>query len=322
MKSAEFKRLTTAVSKLDHHQRKRLIETLNNQADETQVIEVIESNFDGKKACPHCHSAKLYRFGVVSGLQRYRCRDCKKTFNALTKTPLARLRHKGRWLTYLEAMAQSRTVRQSAADSKVHRNTRFRWRHRFLKWISQDRPARLHGITEVDETHILESDKGKKKRVRKSRKRGGTATKKGISNEQVCVLVARDRSGQTLDFVMGTGALSKLELTDALKPALDADVLLVSDANPTYEAFCHSENISHEIVNLSQGQRVNGAYHIQNVNAYHSRFKQWLERFHGVATDYLANYLGWRHVLEKYRQLTAETLLNSALGNFQYLTVT
>lgn len=322
MKSAEFKRLTTAVSKLDHHQRKRLIETLNNQADETQVIEVIESSFDGKKACPHCGSVKLYRFGVVSGLQRYRCRDCKKTFNALTKTPLARLRHKGRWLTYLEAMAQSRTVRQSAADSKVHRNTSFRWRHRFLKWISQDRPARLHGITEVDETHILESDKGKKKRVRKSRKRGGTATKKGISNEQVCVLVVRDRSGQTLDFVMGTGALSKLELTDALKPALDADVLLVSDANPTYEAFCHSENISHEIVNLSQGQRVKGAYHIQNVNAYHSRFKQWLERFHGVATDYLANYLGWRHALEKYRQLTAETLLNSALGNFQYLTVT
>jgi transposase-like protein len=295
---------------------------LNNQADETQVIEVIESSFDGKKACPHCDSVKLYRFGVVSGLQRYRCRDCKKTFNALTKTPLARLRHKGRWLTYLEARAQSRTVRQSAADSKVHRNTSFRWRHRFLKWISQDRPARLHGITEVDETHILESDKGKKKLTRKPRKRGGTASKPGISNQQVCVLVARDRSGQTLDFVMGTGALSKRELTDALKPALDADVLLVSDANPTYDAFCHSENISHEIVNLSKGQRVNNAFHIQNVNAYHRRFKQWLERFHGVATDYLANYLGWRHALEIYRQLTAENLLNSALGNFQYLTGT
>ncbi len=92
MKSAEFKRLSIAVSKLDHHQRKRLIETLNHQTDETQVIEVIESSFDGKKACPHCDSLKLYRFGVVSGLQRYCCRDCQKTFNALTKTPLARLR--------------------------------------------------------------------------------------------------------------------------------------------------------------------------------------------------------------------------------------
>jgi hypothetical protein len=31
------------------------------------VIEVIASSFDTKKACPHCYSVKLYRFGVVSG---------------------------------------------------------------------------------------------------------------------------------------------------------------------------------------------------------------------------------------------------------------
>jgi hypothetical protein len=49
-----------------------LIEALNKQSDETQVIDVIESSFDGKKASPHCNSVKLYRFGVVSGLQRYR----------------------------------------------------------------------------------------------------------------------------------------------------------------------------------------------------------------------------------------------------------
>jgi transposase-like protein len=322
MKSADFKRLSIAVNKLDQHQRKRLMETLNKQSDETRVIEVIESSFDHKKACPHCHSVKLYRFGVVSGLQRYRCRDCQKTFNALTKTPLARLRNKRQWLTYLDTMAQSRTVRQAAAESGVHRNTSFRWRHRFLKWLSQDRPTALHGITEVDETHLLESDKGKNKLVRKPRKRGGTASKPGISNEQVCVLVARDRSGQTVDFVMGTGALSKSQLTAVLTPLLDADVLLVSDANPTYAAFCQSEGISHEVVNLSKGQRVNGAFHVQNVNAYHSRFKEWLQHFHGVATHYLANYLGWRRILEKYSQPTTETLLNAALGNFQYLTVT
>jgi hypothetical protein len=36
----------------------------------------------------------------------------------------------------------------------------------------------------------------------------------------------------------------------------------------------------------------------------------------------LTNYLGWRHALENHRQITAEILLKSALGNFQYLTVT
>jgi transposase-like protein len=322
MRSAEFMQLLIAIRKLNHHQRNQLGSLLNQQSDEPKILELIESCFDTKSACPHCAGVELYRHGVVNGLQRYYCQHCHKTFNALTGTPLARLRKKTKWLDYLAAMAQSLTVRQSAADTGVHRNTSFRWRHRFLNWISQDRPDTLHGITEADETYLLESDKGQRKLSRKARKRGSHATKRGISDEQVCVLVARDRSGQTLDFVTGNGQLTESKLTAALKPALDADALLVSDANPTYTAFCHAEGISHQIVNLSQGQRVNGAYHVQNVNAYHSRFKQWLRRFHGVATHYLPNYLGWRRAFEQHRQIEPETLLRAALGNFQQLTVT
>ncbi|MBV9249519.1 MAG: IS1595 family transposase, partial [Acetobacteraceae bacterium] len=36
--------------------------------------------------------------------------------------------------------------------------------------------------------------------------------------------------------------------------------------------------------------------HINNVNANHSRLKQWLRRFHGVATKNLSHYFGWRRV--------------------------
>ena len=36
-------------------------------------------------------------------------------------------------------------------------------------------------------------------------------------------------------------------------------------------------------VNVAAGQRViDGIYHIQNVNAYDSRLKQWMVKFHGV----------------------------------------
>jgi hypothetical protein len=30
---------------------------------------------------------------------------------------------------------------------------------------------------------------------------------------------------------------------------------------------------------------------VQNVNVYHSCFRSWLYRFHGIATRYLPNYL-------------------------------
>ena len=38
--------------------------------------------------------------------------------------------------------------------------------------------------------------------------------------------------------------------------------------------------------------------HINNVNGYHGRLKEWLRPFHGVATKYLGNYLAWRRTLE------------------------
>ena len=33
---------------------------------------------------------------------------------------------------------------------------------------------------------------------------------------------------------------------------------------------------------------------MNKVNGYHGRLKEWLRPFHGVATNYLDNYLGWR----------------------------
>lgn len=35
-------------------------------------------------------------------MQRYRCKNCMKTFNAVTNTPLAGLQHKERWIDYLQ----------------------------------------------------------------------------------------------------------------------------------------------------------------------------------------------------------------------------
>ncbi|MFZ2451096.1 MAG: IS1595 family transposase [Methylovulum miyakonense] len=322
MITEDFKELLSSLCGLDHHQRNLAKAALNQQTDLPEAIEWVETRFELKPACPHCAGIRLSRYGSASGLQRYRCQSCRKTFNALTGTPLARLRHKPKWLVYLAAVAESKTVRQSAAEAGVHRNTRFRWRHRFLAGISLDRPGALEGITEADETYLLESDKGKRNLSRKPRKRGGSARQRGISDEQVCILVARDRSGHTLDFVTGNGPLTKARLSEALKPVLATDALLVSDGNPTYRAFCRTEGISHEAVNLSQHQRVKGAYHVQNVNAYHSRFKLWLDRFHGAATGYLPHYLGWRRVFEQHRNPTPQWLLNAALGNFQQLTVT
>lgn len=72
----------------------------------------------------------------------------------------------------------------------------------------------------------------------------------------------------------------------------------------------------HRPVNLSAGIRVvAGVYHVQNVNAYDSRLKEWMRHFHGVATHYLPNYLGWRRLIERsHNAPSARHVLLAALG--------
>lgn len=84
-------------------------------------------------------------------------------------------------------------------------------------------------------------------------------------------------------------------------PLIDRESVLCTDGAAVYAAFARTRGITHQVVHARSGQRVReGAFHIQNVNAYHSRLKSWMARFHGVATRYLVNYLGWRRMLERY----------------------
>jgi hypothetical protein len=98
--------------------------------------------------------------------------------------------------------------------------------------------------------------------------------------------------------VTGRGPVSASQLAQHLQPVLAPDVLLISDAAMAYHAFAQQAGITYEAVNVKAGIRARGAIHIQNVNGWHSRFKTWLRRFNGVASRYLANYTGWRRVLD------------------------
>ena len=111
--------------------------------------------------CPHCRGGESVGWGRAHGLERYRCKVCRHTFNAATKTPVARLRKKERWFSHAAAMIEGVSLAKAADRCGVHPSTAFRWRHRFLSAPALDKPQRLQGIVEIDETFILESFKGR-----------------------------------------------------------------------------------------------------------------------------------------------------------------
>ncbi len=321
MEAHPFKQFLETAMGLPPRQRAALAAALNGISSLEQTVALIEAA-RAPHACPRCCSQRVHRDGQKNDLQRYRCADCGRSFNDLSGTALARLRHKSRWLAYLDCMLQTSTVRRAATLVGVHKSTSFRWRHRFLHDSKHDRSVPLTGITEVDETYLLESQKGSRKLTRPARRRGGTAKRRGISHEHDCILVARDRAGRTVDFVTGRAPLRPAHLHRCLLPVVAPDILLVTDGHGAYRSFARKAGIAHRALHLSAGVRVAGALHVQNVNAYHRRFKQWLGRFNGVASRYLPNYLGWRWALDDKRISLPEVLLRSALGGSPDLTLT
>jgi transposase-like protein len=323
MRTEAFRQWLSQAGALTPAQRRRAVEVLRQ---ERQPWEGLAGVLDPTPICPHCHHRPCARWGKAHGLRRFRCgacgSACGKTFNALSGTPLARVRHRECWGEYAQALIDGASVRGAARRCGVHKNTAFRWRHRFLALPAGRKPSHLHGIVEADETYFLESHKGERHLPRPPRKRGGVAKKRGLSSEQIPVLVVRDRSTATTDAVLAKADTEAV--TAVLAPVLDADAVLCSDGNAIYRGFAERAHIAHTPVNLSAGIRVvDHAFHIQNANAYHSRLKGWMVRFHGVATKYLPNYLGWRRCLERFAAtLTPLVMLSLAIGRDQHLTQT
>jgi transposase-like protein len=251
-----------------------------------------------RRGCPHCDSREVVRWGQSDALPRYRCKACRRTFNALTKTPLAHLRMKEKWGTQAQALIDGVTTAEAAERCGVDYTTAFRWRHRFLKSLAGDKPAALSGVVESDETFILESFKGKRSDLpRKARKRGGKSGKRGLSAEQIPVIVVRDRHGATTDAVLPK--LNRVSIAAALGGIVTPANEFCCDGGSAIVAFARKAGIPTHILPAPGKPNPRAPdFHINNVNAYHGRLKEWMRRFHGVATKNLPNYLRWRRTLE------------------------
>ena len=106
------------------------------------------------RLCPHCASVNVQRWGTAGGLPRYRCGACKRTFNPLTGTSLARLRSKDKWFLFLHTLTQQKSIRKSAEICGVDNTTVLRWRQRFRACTPQERRSILMALTDTCTTSL------------------------------------------------------------------------------------------------------------------------------------------------------------------------
>ena len=254
-------------------------------------------------SCPHCESLKYVKNGKLKGVQNYKCKKCNRSFTAYTGTWLAHIHKKDLLIPYLKLMKEGKTLDEIRDKLKINKKTAFDWRHKIIVSISDIEAEAFIGITESDETFFLHSEKGEPNLARKARKRGKSVSTRGISNEQVAVIVSADRR-KTLDLeVACLGRITKENINKAIGNMVNEKTVLCSDGHVSYKGFALDKSLEHHVLKASLKEHIKKKkFHIQHVNSMHSRLKNWIDkRFLGVATKYLQNYMNWFHIKEKFK---------------------
>ncbi len=149
----------------------------------------------------------------------------------------------------------------------------------------------------------MHSEKGKKQKDKKPRKRGGKSTKRGVNDDHIAVIVTQDRKYQIDLTVATTGRIKKIDIENAIGERLTGQTILCTDSHGSYKGFAIDREIEHHPLRANQKQRVkHGVYHIQHVNSTHNRLKKWIDnKFWGVSTKYLQQYLNWFRIKETFK---------------------
>ena len=303
MKHQKFKQFLTGLESLTRPQERLLKEEVKRVDKKKIVAKSLETPIK-KLICAHCKSKDFIRWGYQSDLQRYKCKKCKKTFNSLSGSPLAKLKRKGHWLNYSKCLILGKTIRKSAFLCDISKSTSFRWRHRFLMASNNMNIDHFKGIVEF-------YDKKEKLNFKGSR----SIPKKYVNNRpNITILYCKDRSNNSKSLIFKE--FTKQSLSKKLSALISKDLLFCSDNLKIYHLFAKETKLTHGFLNLKNKEYVKReVVHLRNINQYYEAYNTWRKRFHGVATKYLRNYLSWFRTLDEfYYQIKPINILLRAKG--------
>lgn len=311
MDAALFRRFCAALRRLSTAQMRALRARLGGLDARLVVLSQVDARGEALRACVHCGGASLQRWGETeTGLRRWRCKTCARSFSATTGTVLAGIRQPAKLVQVLDDMMAKHpsSCRVLARRLDIDKTTVWRWRIRILQALSASSAGQLEGIVEADEKFFRESRKASREWVRHRRdpdrfpapprprwrdfRRLGRLFPAGLSKWQVPVLTMADRAGAKRAEVLPDRRAETL--VASLDVHVGQDAVLCSDGDSAYHHFARRRGIPHYRLHPKRGQRViQKAFHIQNVNNLHGRFEQFMKPFRGPATRYLPAYTTW-----------------------------
>ena len=286
-------------------EKEQLFVLLKKDIGLTPQLDIIKSklNKNQKVLCPHCHCGDIYGHGEYKGRKRYKCKQCKKTFNDFTGTAISGIKKVDKFQEYLNLTIESITIRKAAKELGINMKTIFDWRHKLLSSISTMNGTSFYGIVECDDKQLDVNEKGKRNLDRKPYKRPSDRNKKrGVSNDKVSIMVATDRKGNSTMQIAKMGRIDSESVENTIGDFINKSNVLCSDSHPSIISWAENKKLEHHTFVASRQHVKNKCYHVQHVNSIDNLYERWIKPFYGVATKYLPQYLNWFIFLEKTKK--------------------
>ncbi len=307
MQSRQFQSFLGGLHKLSPLQVKQLRAALDENDALLRTYSAMQEATGGL-CCHHCGSKSVVKNGFENGLQRIRCKECGRSCNCVTGTPLSRLRNKEKFATYAYCLEQGMTLRQAAQTTQLNLDRAFRWRHRFLQSASAQNA--LHKEVSQPLSEVVRPPTISPFRL-------GAHVLVKQNNVVQQVLKLKLRQGYYDTHHMLTSKLSPNSL------ALDMISKMQSQSIYSHQGKLArllgqrvmTEQTSSGIVHRLPSAVSNGSF-AQMDYCDGLRIHDWLQRkMRGVASKYRPNYLEWQR-MRTWREegMSAEQILHKALG--------
>lgn len=255
--------------------------------------------------CPKCHSHTAYytKAGFAnSGKQMLRCSECKHRF-VIDRGQLTFYSHfdQSVWNDLTIDTIEGKSLKETAAKLNVNESTVFRMRHKLLHSMEQlECPDELKGEIEIDEKYFNQCHKGTKIEGFEGKKRGTPANKRGISEEQVCVLTVVQRMGESIIRSFNMARPSAVDIAN-IENQISDDSFIWTDGHQSYNQLFKNKHCGHKVVkDHTEYDKVN---HLNNVNSLHSMMERRYSHYRGVATKYINRYCALFYFLRKFASM-------------------
>jgi transposase-like protein len=275
--------------------------------------------------CPHCHSPEVGPWGTYHyrpGFKRYRCKDCGRTFNDLTKTLLSQSKRPlPYWILATFLLCLSCSACRIARELGVHVRTSYRW----CWWLrnaalSYETDRHLEGTIEADELYHTAGHKGQAqqggkkplgRRARRRRKKREPG-RGHYDKDRPAMIAWVSRQGPVV--VQAVKDFTVKTVQQAADLAVQAGSRLYTDSASSYRAL---KGYLHAFVNHTQKEYVRGEVHENRAECLFSLLKPYLRVFRGLSKCNLPGYLGFFQFLRNVRHQNAfeqaELVLHAAL---------